>query len=90
MGIGDKISNKAEEVKGQAKESYGDATDNHKLEAEGKGDQAKANMKQAIIGPLKMQSWGVQCVVNPGSDQQLLQQRAVVKNDALELFKLSQ
>ncbi|WP_029067840.1 CsbD family protein [Jonesia quinghaiensis] len=47
MGLGDKISNKAEELKGKGKEAYGDATDNERLEAEGKADQAKANTKQA-------------------------------------------
>ena len=47
MGLDDKISNKAEEVKGQVKESAGKATDDERLEAEGKGDQAGANIKQA-------------------------------------------
>ena len=36
MGLGDKISNAAEEAKGKAKEAWGDATDNERLEAEGK------------------------------------------------------
>jgi uncharacterized protein YjbJ (UPF0337 family) len=47
MGIGDKISNKAEEVGGKAKEAVGDATDNRDLEAEGKLDQTEAHGKQA-------------------------------------------
>ena len=47
MGLDDKISNKAEELKGHAKEGTGKATDNEQLEAEGKGDQAGANLKQA-------------------------------------------
>ena len=47
MGLDDKISNKAEELKGQAKESTGKATGDEQLEAEGKGDQAGANLKQA-------------------------------------------
>ena len=47
MGIGDKISNKAEELAGKAKEAVGDATDNEKLQAEGKADQASAGVKQA-------------------------------------------
>ena len=47
MGLGDKINNKAEELKGKAKESAGDATGNEKLQAEGMLDQAKANLKQA-------------------------------------------
>ncbi len=47
MGLDDKISNKSEELKGQAKETTGKATDDEQLEAEGKGDQAGANLKQA-------------------------------------------
>jgi uncharacterized protein YjbJ (UPF0337 family) len=47
MGLADKASNKAEEVKGQGKEVAGQATDDDELKAEGKGDQAKANIKQA-------------------------------------------
>ena len=47
MGLGDKIKNAAEEAKGKVKEGVGDATDNTKLEAEGKGEQASANVKQA-------------------------------------------
>lgn len=46
MGLGDKISNAAEEAKGKVKEATGNATDNGSLEAEGKGDQASANVKQ--------------------------------------------
>ena len=47
MGLGDKISNKAEDLAGKAKEGFGDATDNHDLEAEGKADQTEAGVKQA-------------------------------------------
>ncbi|MGH3780496.1 MAG: CsbD family protein [Pseudonocardiaceae bacterium] len=43
MGIGDKISNKAEELKGKLKEATGD----EHLEAEGKVDQAESKIKQA-------------------------------------------
>jgi uncharacterized protein YjbJ (UPF0337 family) len=43
----DKAKNKAEEVTGKVKEEFGEATDNADLEAEGKADQAKANLKQA-------------------------------------------
>ena len=46
MGLDDKISNKGEELKGQAKEAFGDATDDRELEGEGKADQAKAHLKQ--------------------------------------------
>ena len=38
MGLGDKISNKAEELAGKAKEAAGDVTDNERLEAEGKAE----------------------------------------------------
>ena len=47
MGIDDKVSNAAEEAKGKVKEGVGKATDDERLEAEGKVDQAKANIKQA-------------------------------------------
>lgn len=46
MGLGDKLSNAAEEGKGKVKEAVGDATDNESLRAEGAGDQASANVKQ--------------------------------------------
>ncbi len=46
MGIGDDIKNKAEELVGKGKEAVGKATDNDKLVAEGKADQAKAGVKQ--------------------------------------------
>ena len=47
MGFDDKAENKAEELKGRAKEAVGDATDNESLEAEGKVDQSSAHGKQA-------------------------------------------
>ena len=47
MGLDDKVRNEAEELSGKAKEGVGEATDNERLEAEGKGDQVKANLKQA-------------------------------------------
>lgn len=47
MGLDDKIKNEAEDSKGKIKETAGDATDNKKLEAEGKGDQASASVKKA-------------------------------------------
>ncbi len=48
MGLGDKISNAAEEAKGKTKEGFGKATDNDSLEAKGKMDQGKANVKQGV------------------------------------------
>jgi uncharacterized protein YjbJ (UPF0337 family) len=47
MGLDDKASNKAEEVGGEVKERVGRATDDEQLEAEGRTDQSKANLKQA-------------------------------------------
>lgn len=47
MSNEDKISNKIEELAGKGKETAGSATDNPDLEAEGRGDQAKSNLKQA-------------------------------------------
>ena len=43
----DKLNNKLEELGGKAKEGLGRATDDEQLEAEGKGDQVKADLKQA-------------------------------------------
>lgn len=47
MGLDDKIQNKAEEFGGKAKEEVGERTDNPDLAAEGRGDQMKADLKQA-------------------------------------------
>jgi len=47
MGNDDKLANKGEGMLGKAKESLGDATDNRDLQAEGKSDQSKADLKQA-------------------------------------------
>ena len=47
MGTDDKLSNMKDEGLGKAKETYGKATDDEEMEAEGKADQAKADLKQA-------------------------------------------
>lgn len=47
MGLDDKIDNKAQEAAGKVKEGVGRATDDEQLEAEGRGDQASSNLKQA-------------------------------------------
>ena len=47
MGWDDKLENKADEAKGKIKEEVGDATDNERLEAEGRADQSEANLNQA-------------------------------------------
>jgi uncharacterized protein YjbJ (UPF0337 family) len=47
MSTGDKIDNKADELKGKAKEGVGSATGDKDLETEGQADQAKGHVKQA-------------------------------------------
>ncbi|WP_066462900.1 CsbD family protein [Sanguibacter suarezii] len=47
MGLDDKIKHGAEDAKGKLKETSGKATGNDKMEAEGKVDQTKADVKQA-------------------------------------------
>ena len=50
MAIGDaqdKVKHAAEEAVGKGKEAVGNVTGNEDLQAEGQGDQASANMKQA-------------------------------------------
>jgi uncharacterized protein YjbJ (UPF0337 family) len=47
MGSDDKLANKGEGMLGKAKETLGDATDNKSLQAEGKNDQSKADLKDA-------------------------------------------
>ncbi len=47
MGIDDKFDAKADELKGKVKESAGRATDDPELEAEGRGERIKGDLKQA-------------------------------------------
>ena len=47
MGTED-IKNKAEELKGAAKQTFGDATGNERLEAEGAAEKNKAKAEQAL------------------------------------------
>lgn len=47
MGLDDKIANKGQDLGGKVKEGAGKATGDRDLEAEGKGDQAAAGIKQA-------------------------------------------
>lgn len=42
MGVQDKFENKAEELKGRAKETAGAASDDEDLKNEGQADQAKS------------------------------------------------
>ncbi len=48
MSVGDKFSNKAEELKGRAKEATGAATNDKDLENEGKADQASSGVKKGV------------------------------------------
>jgi uncharacterized protein YjbJ (UPF0337 family) len=47
IGFANKIAHKAEAVKGGAKKIVGRVTGNRRLQAEGRGDQAKGDAKQA-------------------------------------------
>ncbi len=47
MGLIDKAKDKAQSAKGDAKEKYGDATDNEEMQAEGKKDQVAGDLKGA-------------------------------------------
>ena len=47
MGTDDKIENAADNAKGKVKEVKGRLTDDPDLEAEGKGEQALSDLKQA-------------------------------------------
>jgi uncharacterized protein YjbJ (UPF0337 family) len=47
MSDSDKVGNKAQELKGETKESVGKAIGNEQMEAEGKGDKVAGNLKQA-------------------------------------------
>lgn len=47
MGLDDKIANAAEKVAGKVKEATGRASDDERLEAEGRSDQSKADLKDA-------------------------------------------
>lgn len=46
MGAQDKFENKAEELKGRAKEAAGAATDDEELQQEGQADQASSSLKK--------------------------------------------
>ncbi len=47
MGDSDKLKNSTDSTLGSAKEKLGDATDDESLQAEGKKDQSKSDLKQA-------------------------------------------
>jgi uncharacterized protein YjbJ (UPF0337 family) len=47
MGFDDKTENKAEDLKGRAKEVAGAVTGDDELKSEGRADQAESSVKQA-------------------------------------------
>lgn len=47
MGVVNKAKNAGEDAKGKSKEAAGRSTDNDRLEAEGKADQSKGDVKNA-------------------------------------------
>ena len=47
VGATDKLRDKAEAVKGEGKKKLGDAMDNEQMQAEGKAEQMKGDLKQA-------------------------------------------
>jgi uncharacterized protein YjbJ (UPF0337 family) len=47
MSIAKKVAHKAEAAKGGVKKTAGRLTGSRRLRAEGRGDQAKGNLKQA-------------------------------------------
>jgi uncharacterized protein YjbJ (UPF0337 family) len=47
MGADDRAENTGQDLKGKAKEAWGKVTGDEQTEAEGKGDQAKADLKNA-------------------------------------------
>ena len=47
MSAADKAKDKGQEAKGKVKKTYGKAVGDPVLEAEGKADEVKGNMKQA-------------------------------------------
>ncbi|WP_119728995.1 CsbD family protein [Thermomonospora amylolytica] len=46
MGLLDKLKNKAQQAKGRGKEEAGRATDDPRLEGEGKADRTSGSVKQ--------------------------------------------
>ncbi len=48
MGNDDKIENKKDDLGGKAKEAVGNVTGDDELKRQGKGDQAKSDLKQGV------------------------------------------
>ena len=47
MSFADKFRNKAQELRGRIKQNTGEITGNMDLQAEGRADEVKSNLKQA-------------------------------------------
>jgi uncharacterized protein YjbJ (UPF0337 family) len=47
MAFMDKIGNKAQELRGRVKRNTGEVTGDRRLQAEGRTDEVKSNLKQA-------------------------------------------
>lgn len=47
MSLADKFTNKAQELRGRVKRNTGEVTGDRSLQAEGRADEVKANLKQA-------------------------------------------
>ncbi len=47
MSFGDKVSNKARELRGRVKRNSGEVTGDRRLQADGTTDEVVANLKQA-------------------------------------------
>ncbi len=47
MGFDDKLENTSRDASGKAKEATGKATDNERLEGEGKVEQSEADLRRA-------------------------------------------
>lgn len=47
MGISDKLRNKAQELRGRVKRNTGEVTGDRRLQANGRTDEVKGNLKQA-------------------------------------------
>jgi uncharacterized protein YjbJ (UPF0337 family) len=47
MTFADKFSNKAQELRGRVKRNTGEVTGDRRLQAEGRTDEVKSNLKQA-------------------------------------------
>ena len=48
MGFGDKVSHKAQELRGRVKRNAGEVTNNPRLQAEGRSEEVGGHLKQAV------------------------------------------